>query len=250
MRYSSVGGSLSDNLGMTMSECGGAKGRLDNREWQRFLDATVHDLRAALRTIGTSAELLVQTCDGAPGARDTAGILLDGVRRLDSLSKGLGSYSRALRPDRLNVLVPAESALRSAMDELSEPIRTRGAEVHYDPLPPVLGNHESIGALFREILANALAYCDGVPRVEITAVQEDEAGRCRFAVKDNGFGIEQRHWEKIFLPFQRLHSRPRGNGLGLAICAKIVEAHGGSIWLESQPGVGSTFFFTLPGGNG
>ena len=241
---------MPDNLGMTMSECAGAKNSFDHRDWQRFLDAAVHDLRAALRMIGTSAELLAQTCDGALGARDPVGVLLDGVRRLDSLSKGLGSYSRALRPDRLDVLVPAESALRSAMDELSESIRTRGAEVHYRALPQVLGNHESIAALFREILGNALAYCDGVPRVEITAVQEDDAGRWRFAVKDNGFGIERRHWEKIFLPFQRLHSRPRGNGLGLAICAKIVEAHGGAIWLESEPGVGSTFFFTLPGVKG
>jgi len=250
VRYSSVGGTLPDNLGVTMSEYAGAEGSLDRRECQRFLDATVHDLRAALRAIGTSAELLAQTCGDAPGAGEAIGILLDGVRRLDSLSKGLGSYSRALQPERLDVLVPSESALRSAMDELSGSIRTRGADVHYGALPHVLGNHEGIAALFREILANALAYCDGVPRVAITAVQENDARRWRFAVKDNGCGIERRHWEKIFLPFQRLHSRPRGNGLGLAICAKIVEAHGGAIWLESEPGAGSTFFFTLPGADG
>lgn len=132
------------------------------------------------------------------------------------------------------------------MDELSEAIHTSGAEISYSALPQVVGNHERIAVLFREILANALVYRAEVPRIEITAVPE-QAGMWRFAVRDNGFGIEQRHWEKIFLPFQRLHSRPRGNGLGLAICAKIVQGHGGAIWLESEPGVGSTFFFTLPG---
>jgi signal transduction histidine kinase len=218
----------------------------DNRDWQRFLDATVHDLRAALRAIGTSAELLAQTCGAVPGTRETAITLLDGVRRLDGLSKGLGSYSRALQPDRQDALVPAEAVLRSAMDELREPIQTSGAAISYGALPQLLGNHERIAMLFREILTNALAYRAEVPRIEITALPE-QAGMWRFAVRDNGFGIEQRHWEKIFLPFQRLHSRPRGNGLGLAICAKIVRGHGGAIWVESEPGVGSTFFFTLPG---
>ena len=241
---------MPDNLDMITPERAGVDGRLDSRDWQRFLDATVHDLRAALRAIGTSAELLAQTCEGATGARDAVVVLLDGVRRLDCLSKGLGRYSRALQFERLDVAVSSEGALRSALDELSESIRARGAEVHHAALPSVLGNYESIAALFREILANALAYCDGSPNVQITVSRSDHDDRWRFAVKDNACGIERKHWEKIFLPFQRLHTRPRGNGLGLAICAKIVEAHGGAIWLESEPGSGSTFFFTLPGANG
>jgi len=246
VRYSTVGGNLPDNSVTTMSECAVRQVSLDNRDWQRFLDATVHDLRAALRAIGTSSELLAQTCGAVPGTPDTVATLLDGVRRLDALSKGLGSYSRALKPDRLDAIVPAEVVLQSAMDELRDPIHTSGAEIRYGALPQVIGNHERIAALFREILANALAYRAEVPHIEVTAVPE-EGGMWRFAVSDNGFGIEQKHWEKIFLPFQRLHSRPRGNGLGLAICAQIVRAHGGAIWVESKPGVGSTFFFTLPG---
>ena len=245
MRYSTVEGSLPGNSVTTMSECAVTQASLENRDWQRFLDATVHDLRAALRAIGTSAELLAQTCGAVPGTSGTIATLLEGVNRLDTLSKGLGSYSRAIQPDRLDAVVPAETALQCAMEELRNAIHTSGAEIRYAALPPVLGNHECVVALFREILANALAYRIVVPHIGITAVPEP-GGMWRFAVRDNGFGIEQRHLEKIFLPFQRLHSRPRGNGLGLAICAHIVRAHGGAIWVESEPGVGSAFFFTLP----
>ena len=219
-------------------------------EWQRFLDTAVHDLRAPLRGIGTSAELLMEACGERldEGAKQLIGAILDGVAKIDALSKGLASYSQALK-----IAVPpsgtirVESALRSALAELEGEIRDSGAAIDCGPLPRVRGSHERLSVLFRGLLTNALWYHGAEPpSIHITAQRESD--RWRFAVRDNGIGIEPKYWDQIFLPFQRLRvDAPRaGVGLGLTICQKIVEAHGGSIWVESHPPVGSTFFFTLP----
>jgi light-regulated signal transduction histidine kinase (bacteriophytochrome) len=220
-------------------------------EWQRFLDTAVHDLRAPLRGIGTSAELLMEVCGERldDGAKRLIGTILDGVAKIDALSKALASYSRALKiaePAASSIRV--ESALRSALAELEGEIRDSGATVDHGTLPRVHGSHEQLTVLFRALLSNALSYRGKEPpTVHITAQREGDGWR--FAVRDNGIGIDPKYWDQIFLPFQRLHvSTPRaGVGLGLTICQKIVEAHGGTIWVDSQPQAGSTFFFTLPG---
>lgn len=218
------------------------------REWQQFLDRAVHDLRAGLRAVRISAELIARSCGDVPATQEMIALMLEGVGKIDGLSKALGSYSRALYADTQDATtVPAETVLRSAIAELQKPIRDAGAVIRHANLPKVWGSHERLTTLFREILANALAYrSDAAPRIEILV--SAEADRWQFAIEDNGVGIDQKYWDKIFLPFQRLHSRPNGNGLGLAICKKIVEGHGGTMWVKSKPGVGSTFFFTLPGG--
>lgn len=218
-------------------------------EWQRFLDTAVHDLRAPLRGIGTSAELLMEVCgDRLDDAKRLIGTILEGVAKIDALSKALASYSRALKiAEPAARAIRVESALRSALAELEGEIRDSGATVDHGPLPRVRGSHEQITVLFRVLLHNALLYRGKEPpSVHITAQREGDGWR--FAVRDNGIGIDPKCWDQIFLPFQRLHlSTPRaGVGLGLTICRKIVEAHGGTIWVDSQPQAGSTFFFTLP----
>ena len=221
---------------------------LKTREWQQFLDAAVHDLRAAARAVGTSAELLAETCGGIPEACDKIAIILEGVRRLDALSKGLASYSRAIQVDALSACpVPLELVLRSAVEQLQALIRDSGAEIRHAPLPKVFGSYDLLTVLFREILSNALAYSSASPpHIQVTVNRD--ADQWRFAIQDNGLGIEQQYWERIFQPFQRLHGGSHKAGLGLAICRKIVEAHGGRVWVESEVGSGSTFFFTLPRG--
>jgi light-regulated signal transduction histidine kinase (bacteriophytochrome) len=219
-------------------------------EWQRFLDTAVHDLRAPLRGIGTSAELLMEACGERldDPAKQLIGTILDGVAKMDALSKALASYSQALKiagPPSGPIRVA--NALRSALAELEGEIRRSGATVDYGPLPRVRGSHEQLSALFRALLNNALLYHGTEPpSVQITAQREGD--QWRFAVRDNGVGIDPKYWAQIFLPFQRLHvsTARAGVGLGLTICQKIVEAHGGTIWVDSQLQVGSTFFFTLP----
>ena len=219
-------------------------------EWQRFLDTAIHDLRAPLRGIGTSAELLMETYGERldDGAKQLIGTVLEGVAKIDVLSKALATYSWALKiPGPPPGPIRVESALRSALVELEEEIRHSGAVVEYGPLPRVRGSHEHLSVLFRALLNNAMLYRGTEPPiVQITA--QCEGNDWRFAVRDNGVGIEPKYWDQIFLPFQRLRiSTPRaGVGLGLTICQKIVEAHGGTIWVDSQPEMGSTFFFTLP----
>jgi signal transduction histidine kinase len=230
-----------------MPEHTGTKTSLELREWQQFLDGAVHDLRAGLRAVRISAELLAGTCGGVPATRETIAMMLEGLGRIEALSLGLGSYSRALYTETQSAIVPVETVLQAAMEELQKPIRDAGAVVGHAKLPTVRGSYERLTTLFREILANALAYrSDADPRIEI--VVSGDAGKWRFAVEDNGAGIEEEYWEKIFLPFQRLHSTPNGTGLGLTICKRIVEGLGGTMWVKSKPGTGSTFFFTLPGG--
>jgi len=213
------------------------------RQWQAFLDAAVHEVRSALRAVGTSVDLLA-TAGELPDTSQPIHILREGVRRLDALSQGLANYARALHADSFNEFVPVESVLRFVLEEFRETVTRIGADIRHEKLPAVSGNREQITILFRELLGNALLYHSATPRIQITAFPH-EPGMWRFAVKDNGLGIQQQYWDKIFEPFQRLYSQPKRNGLGLAISKKIVEAHGGVIRLESEPGAGSTFFFTL-----
>jgi light-regulated signal transduction histidine kinase (bacteriophytochrome) len=126
-------------------------------------------------------------------------------------------------------------------------IRESAARVTHDPLPIVKGDEVQIGQLFQNLIGNALKYRNGgEPAIHIGCRRR--AGDWMFLVRDNGIGIDPRFTEKIFAIFQRLHNREQysGTGIGLALCKRIVERHGGKIWVESEPGKGSTFFFTLP----
>jgi light-regulated signal transduction histidine kinase (bacteriophytochrome) len=130
---------------------------------------------------------------------------------------------------------------------LGEKIFEAKAVVKVHPLPVITGNKSLLNQLFMNLVGNALKYRgDKKPEIEIGSTEEQD--KWMFYVKDNGIGIDPRHYEKIFIIFQRIHARSEysGTGIGLAICKKIVEKHNGNIWVESEPGKGSTFFFTIP----
>jgi chemotaxis family two-component system sensor kinase Cph1 len=219
------------------------------RETQRLLDGVVHDLRAAERGIRTAAELLREELGEAltGAAEATFRQLLEGAGKMNPILTAVSNYSVSLPAARRSFgRVPMEVALRSALASLDQEIRESGAVISHDPLPELLGDLERLKALFRNLIDNALKYrAATAPRINIQA--KADSGAWIFAVQDNGIGIGQKYWHDLFVPFKRLHgSEIPGVGLGLVICRKIVETHGGRIWIESPAGGGTTFLFTLP----
>jgi light-regulated signal transduction histidine kinase (bacteriophytochrome) len=168
---------------------------------------------------------------------------------MQRLIHDLLAYSRVgTRKDDL-LDTSCEGALQQALTNLSGAIEDSAAQVTHDPLPRVLADEIQLVQLFQNLIGNAIKYQrPGVPRVHISAARDGEK-KWIFAVEDNGLGIAPEYFERIFGVFQRLHKRDEfaGTGIGLAICKKIVERHGGTIWVESQPGKGSTFRFALTG---
>jgi light-regulated signal transduction histidine kinase (bacteriophytochrome) len=172
---------------------------------------------------------------------------VDGATRMQRLIEDLLAYSRV--GTRGSELCPtsSEDALQQALVNLRAAIETSGAQVTHDPLPTVLADEVQLVQLFQNLVGNGIKFHGkDVPRIHVSAVREG-AGGWRFAVSDNGLGIDPQYFDRIFGMFQRLHKREEyaGTGIGLAICKKIVERHGGSISVESQPGQGSTFRFSL-----
>ena len=148
-------------------------------------------------------------------------------------------------------MVDCNELMLGVLEQLNMAISQRGARVNVNLLPRVLGMGTLLGQLFQNLVENALKFCDaGAPEVEVGADFKD--GELVFWVKDNGIGVPAKDYERIFRVFQRLHgpSNYPGTGIGLALCKKIVERHGGRIWVESKVGKGSTFFFTLPSAEG
>jgi light-regulated signal transduction histidine kinase (bacteriophytochrome) len=160
------------------------------------------------------------------------------------------TYSRAGAKGANLIDTSSEEALQQALVNLRGSIEEGGAVVTHDPLPAVVADGMQLTQLFQNLVGNAIKYqSPGVPRVHVSA-SRNGGTQWSFAVKDNGLGIDPRNFGRIFGMFQRLHKRDEfaGTGIGLAICKKIVERHGGSISVESELGHGSTFRFALPGG--
>lgn len=219
-------------------------------ELERYVYIVSHDLKEPLRTVSGFSTLLQrrlgETLEG--DARQYLAFIDDGVQRMQVLLDALLDYSRAGRPQQAMQPVALERPLQVALTQLAPAITAAGADVDSAALPEVQGDPVRLAQLFRQLLANALTYrAEGaLPQIRIRA--EEAGDHWRIAVADNGIGIDPRHQERIFEVFQRLHSREEypGIGMGLAICKKIVESHGGRLWVESTPGEGATFFFTLP----
>jgi PAS domain S-box-containing protein len=222
-----------------------------NEELGQFAYIASHDLQEPLRMVASYTQLLSRRYKGQldADADEFIAFAVDGASRMHRLIEDLLSYSRVGTKETELSATSSESALSQALLNLRLSLDESGAEVTHDSLPNVMADEIQLVQLFQNLVGNAIKYQgNGTPRVHISAVRI--APRLwRFAVKDNGLGIDPQYFEKIFGMFQRLHRRDEfaGTGIGLAICKKIVERHGGTISVESQPGEGSTFRFALIG---
>ena len=222
-----------------------------NAELEQFASVTSHDLQAPLTTISMYAELLERR-RGSRGPSDQELDLVDGIRNATQQARGLIrdllEYSRAGRGRLELEQVPAGRIIEQALEALAGAIQSSGAKVTVSAeLPVVLADRANLSRVFQNLVGNATKFRgDQAPRVHIEAERDD--GHWRFSVCDNGIGMDPRHAERIFEPFQRLHGEADypGTGIGLAVCERIVDQHGGRIWVSSSPGAGSTFHFTLP----
>ena len=179
-------------------------------------------------------------------ADDFIAFAVDGAERMQTLIRDLLEYSRI--GSRGNAPEPTnlEEVLDAALANLTAAIEESDAEVTRDPLPTLSVDASQLTQLFQNLIGNALKFRRETPRVHVSAVTEEDL--VTFSVRDNGIGIQSDYVERIFAIFQRLHTRDEyaGTGIGLAVCRRIVERHDGRIWAESEPGVGTTFYFTLP----
>jgi chemotaxis family two-component system sensor kinase Cph1 len=219
-------------------------------EMQRFLHAAVHDLRSAQRRTGTAAELLLQAADDRERG-ELASQLLQSLSRTEELLAGISSYGTALARGNYSIHgFPAVSAVRFALAHLERSIRETGATIAIGDLPDIMGDRDRLAELFEHLIGNALKFRGpDPPAVEIAASRVPEGWL--FSVKDNGIGILPKYRDRLFVPFRRLHgAEVPGSGLGLAIAKKIVESHGGRIWIEDGGGAGVTFSFILPAADG
>ncbi len=220
-----------------------------NSELQQFAYVSSHDLQEPLRTVASYAELLSLKYKGKldENADRYIAYAVEGANRMSALINDLLTYSRVGTQGSKFVPVDMNDVYQQAMDGLSRAIRESQAVISADSLPVVEGDETQLRQLVLNLLANAIRFRKAgvAPEVRVSAFREGP--RYVFSIADNGIGIEPRFFERIFVIFQRLHTREEypGTGVGLAICKRIVERHGGRIWVESKPGEGSTFFFTL-----
>ena len=220
-----------------------------NADLEQFAYAASHDLQEPLRMISLYTQLLQEEYAGVldETARSYVDFAVSGAQRMERLLQDLMAYSRVSgAPQGQIETSDAKIALETALGNLEAAVRKSGAQLHVGDLPPVTVPSVHLVLLFQNLVGNALKYCGGnVPEVWIDAARADRFWK--FSVRDNGIGIEPQYAKQIFGVFKRLHGAEyEGTGIGLAVCQRIVERTGGRIWLESTPGGGSTFYFTLP----
>jgi light-regulated signal transduction histidine kinase (bacteriophytochrome) len=180
-------------------------------------------------------------------ARDFMNYVVDGAARMKQLIEDLLAYSRVGTKGKEFKPVPLEAPLKRALTNLRAALEESGGAVTSDALPTVDVDEAQLAQLFQNLIGNALKFKGpAAPRIHVSAREEN--AEWRVSIADNGIGIEPQYFERIFMLFQRLHTMGEypGTGIGLAICKKVTERHGGRIWVESQLGAGSTFHFTLP----
>jgi PAS domain S-box-containing protein len=226
--------------------------RSSNDELQQFAYVASHDLQEPLRMVTNYMDLLKKRYSELlnEDANEFMDFAVDGARRMQGLLNDLLNYSRVGTQRKPFEAVECETVLIEVLKNLRVAIEESGALVTHDPLPVVIGDPSQLLQVFQNLLSNALKFhTERRPEVHVGAVMSD--GMWLLSVRDNGIGIDMQYGERIFQIFQRLHTREEygGSGVGLAVCKRIVERHQGRIWLESKPGEGATFFFTLPRGN-
>jgi PAS domain S-box-containing protein len=220
-----------------------------NKDLEQFAYIASHDLQEPLRAVGGFLTLLQQRYRGRLDEKADSYInaAVEGATRMQALINGLLEYSRVGTRGNVPTPAPAGLALQEALENLQTLIQESGAVIAADPLPVVPADAAQLTHVFQNLIANAITFrSERTPEIQVGSRRED--GAWLFWVRDNGIGIEPQYHERIFMIFQRLHTRTKypGTGIGLSICKRIVERHGGKIWVESQPGQGATFYFTLP----
>lgn len=219
-----------------------------NAELQQFSYAVSHDLNEPLRTISNFLQLFMRRSQEKLDVADKEYLTfaVDGAQRMRQMLADLLAYTRVDGPTGTFTVVDSEALLTRVLSELQVAIADAKADVTHDPLPTVLGDATRLGQVLQNLIGNALKF-RGVAALRIHVSAQRDSQHWRFAVRDNGIGIDPQQTGRLFKVFQRLHTHSEypGTGIGLAICKKIVERHGGRIWVESQPGEGSIFYFTV-----
>ncbi|TAK80644.1 MAG: PAS domain S-box protein [Betaproteobacteria bacterium] len=220
-----------------------------NSELEQFAYVASHDLQEPLRMVSSYTQLLGRRYADKfdPDAKEFMAYIVDGAARMKQLIEDLLAYSRVGTKGKDFKPVEVGKPLRRAITNLKAAIEESGASVTYDSLPTIPADEVQLAQLFQNLMGNALKFrSPSVPRIHIGVQEKEDA--FEFAVRDNGIGIEPQYFERIFMVFQRLHNKGEypGTGIGLAICKKVVERHGGHIRVESKTGEGSAFIFTLP----
>jgi PAS domain S-box-containing protein len=220
-----------------------------NKELGLFASVASHDLQEPLRAVSGYVTLLEERLQSQLDAKAQQYIAgaIEGAGRMQRLITDLLALSRVGTQGKAFMPVDFNSVLNQALQCVSTSIQETEAEISNDPLPTLDADAEQMVQLFQNLIGNAIKFCGTHPPIIHIGV-ERRGDYWHFSVHDNGIGIEAQYYDRVFLIFQRLHTRTQypGTGIGLAICQKIIERHGGTIWVESQPGNGSTFFFTIP----
>jgi light-regulated signal transduction histidine kinase (bacteriophytochrome) len=222
---------------------------VSNLELQQFAYIASHDLQTPLRSIAGFSEILREELGGTLGEQADSYLqrIISNVERMRTLVEDLLSFSRVESRSQPFEAVSLDETLLQAKMMLEASIADGGAQISTDPLPTVMGDRTQLCQVLQNLIGNALKYrSNETPRVHVSARLENAAWVV--SVRDNGIGIGAKHHEKIFEIFHRLHTQEAypGTGIGLAVCRRIVHRHGGGIWVDSQPGQGSTFHFSLP----
>jgi PAS domain S-box-containing protein len=226
-----------------------ARLELVNAELREFAYVASHDLQEPLRAVSSYVQLLAQRYKGRldQDADDFIFYAQDGASRMQRLIEDLLAYSRVGTREDSFERIDCEAVLKETLLNLQLAIEDSGARVSHDSLPTVAADRFQLVQLLQNLLSNAIKFRgESSPIIHIGV--EKRKREWLFSVRDNGLGMEEQYFQRIFQVFQRLHSRDEysGTGIGLAICKKIVEKHGGRIWVESAPGTGATFYFTIP----
>jgi light-regulated signal transduction histidine kinase (bacteriophytochrome) len=221
-----------------------------NAELEQFAYVASHDLQEPLRMVASFTQLLAKRYRAKldADADEFIGFAVDGAQRMQLLLNDLLAYSRVGTRGKPLEPIDCNDVLQEAMANLTTAIEESHAEIHAGPLPKVAGDEVQMLQLFQNLVGNALKFRNPEQQPQIQISAQREGANWVFAIRDNGIGIAAEHQSRIFLIFQRLHQRHEypGTGIGLALCKKVIERHGGRIWVESEPGQGSTFYFTIP----
>jgi PAS domain S-box-containing protein len=226
--------------------------RRSNEELRQFAYISSHDLQEPLRTIASFTQLLEKRYKGQldEDADEFIDYIVDAAKRMKQQIEDLLEYSRVETQGNEFKKVDSNYILNQALINLKSSIDENNAKITYDQLPPVLADSDQLRRVFQNIIGNALKYrkINELPEIHISAAEAENPAEYIFSVKDNGIGIEEQYFDRIFRIFQRLHTRVKyqGTGIGLSIVKRVIERHNGHVWIESEYGVGSTFYFSLP----